>query len=202
MTKKIIIAIIVVVVFVIACALFWQAKQEASRLQKLPISTTTSTQIFATSTAVTSLRKNQIPVASSTSTVVPSETKTYTNMQWGFEFQYPKDWEVIENPYGSPNLKFTLLAIPINKTLVHSPDPFLVSIMSSDFVKQQFSDIQNSAKEVVVDGVRGLKYAYEEESLQLIAIILPFDGNMIGIGTDKEYEKDFNQILSTFKFFK
>ena len=200
MNKKIFIIIGITVILAVAVC-FWYVHQNINHPLTAP-DIGVSVKVPATSTPVIISTKNQTPTVSTTVVIVPSDTKTYTNTEWGFEFQYPKDWEIVENPYGSSNLKFTLLAVPVDRTLVHAPDPFLVSIVSPDFAKQQFSDVQNSSSEITIDGIHGVKYTYEEESLQLIAIILPLGRNMIGLGTDKEYEQYFNQILSTFKFLK
>lgn len=42
------------------------------------------------------------------------EYNTYTNTSWGFAFNFPKDWEVIEPIFGSATTLFNLGVYPIN----------------------------------------------------------------------------------------
>ncbi len=47
---------------------------------------------------------NESPIASSASSINTTGWKTYTNVQYGFEFQYPKDRKLVEGrPQGDQN---------------------------------------------------------------------------------------------------
>lgn len=143
------------------------------------------------------------PAASSTSSAPATSTtrtKTYRNTKFGFEFQYPQNWEVKENIYGSPFSKFNLIVAPTQEKYL--PDPILFNITTLDFVSRSFSDLENTATKVVVGGIVGKKYEYEFESMQRISIILPFGEYRIILGTEKQYEDIFNQIIASFRFLK
>jgi len=140
---------------------------------------------------------NRLPEENPSETQTP-ETKTYRNEEFGFEFQYPSDWKIIENPYGSPFSKFNLIVVPAEEKYL--PDPILVNIVMPDFAYNAFSDLRGI--DVVVANVIGKKYEYQEEGLSEISIILPFGENEIILGTNKTYEDVFNRVISTFKFLK
>lgn len=132
----------------------------------------------------------------------PPAFKTYRNEEWGFEFEYPKDWILRSNTSYSPFSKFDLIGAPSEKEyLIYYPTPpFLINVVTPDFAERQFSDLKNIASKTTVGGVAGLKYEYEEQKLSHITIILPFGQYKMVLGTTKEYLDTFNQILSTFKF--
>ncbi len=65
-----------------------------SATKELPVvSTSTPTTLIATTT---------------TSASVPKQTKTYRNEEFGFEFEYPKDWKLDENLLRGPFSKINL----------------------------------------------------------------------------------------------
>ncbi|MEK7463404.1 MAG: hypothetical protein AAB621_03525 [Patescibacteria group bacterium] len=123
-------------------------------------------------------------------------TKTYRNTEYGFEFQYPMDWKIIENPYGSPFSKFNLIVVPTK--VKYLPDPILVNIVVPDFADNAFRDLRGI--DVMAVNRPGKKYEYREEGLSQISIVLTLGENKVILGANKEYEDIFNQILATFKF--
>lgn len=150
------------------------------------------------------------PAASSENTLSPTqstttpETKTYRNEEWGFEFRYPEGWTLRENVAGySPFSKFDLIGVPFDKEylLYHPTPPFLINIIIPDFAERQFSDLKNIVSKIVIGGASGLKYEYTEQ-VSHISIILPLGEYRMILGTTKEYEDIFNQILASFKFLK
>jgi len=133
--------------------------------------------------------------------------KTYTNTEFGFEFQYPKDWSFHANTFGGPFTKFNLVgASPEENNL---PNPILPSILIN-IVTPDLANMANinlrkldaSTSVVVVAGIQGTKYEYEFEGTKKISIYLPLGEYQVNIGTQKRYEDVFNQILSSFKFLK
>lgn len=132
------------------------------------------------------------------STTTASSLKIYRNEEFGFEFQYPKNWEVKENPYGSPFSKFNLIIVPEEGKYL--PDPVLVNIVVPDFVDRQFSDLHGTI--IQVGGISGIKYEFTDSGLSEIAIILPLGENKIILGANKEYQNVYDQILTSFKFLK
>ncbi len=143
--------------------------------------------------------KTQQPLT--TTTIITSALKTYHNEQWGFEFQYPEDWIVKENTFGSYYSKFNLV---VNPELVRSSNfTFSINIVLPEFPERSFRNIEKTTSEITVAGVRGIKYEYEFEGLPETAIILPLGEYKIILGTDSEqYLDEFNQILTSFKFIK
>jgi len=142
------------------------------------------------------------PTNTPTSTPNNTEIKTYRNTEFGFEFQYPEDWVIRTNTSYSPFSKFDLISAPSEKSyLIYYPTPpFLINIVTPDFAERQFFDLKNIASNTTVGDVAGLKYEYEEQNLSHITIILPFGQYKIILGTTKEYEEVFNQILASLKF--
>ncbi|MFQ6083947.1 MAG: hypothetical protein ACE5WD_11420 [Candidatus Aminicenantia bacterium] len=127
--------------------------------------------------------------------------KLYRNEEWGFEFQYPQDWVVKENTFGSYYSKFNMVIRPTVGW--YSRFPVSVNIALPEFPERSFQNIEKTTSEVTVDGVLGIKYQYEFEGSQETAIILPLGEYKIILGTDNEqYTEIFNQVLATFKFLK
>ena len=139
----------------------------------------------------------QIPT-SATATGTIQEAKIYHNTEFGFEFQHPQDWKIIENPYGSPFSRFNLIIVPREEKYL--PDPILINVVVPQFADNAFHDLQGT--DVVVANISGKKYEYQEEGLFEISIVLPFKENKIILGANKRYEDIFNQFLASFKFLK
>lgn len=146
------------------------------------------------------------PTASSSTPpvrVADNEAKTYRNEEWGFEFQYPRDWKVGEDSFVTYNVKFNVQLFPIAGQYKAS-FPILINIVSSDFAKHTFLGFNATTSTVAVDGVLGIKYEYEFEGLPEVAIVLPFGqySIIIGTGSKEDYEDVFNQIANSFKLLK
>ncbi len=128
--------------------------------------------------------------------------KTYRNEEFGFEFQYPENWIFRNNTSYSPFSKFDLIGAPSEKEhLIYYPvPPFLINIVTSDFVERQFFDLKNITSKTIVGGVEGLKYEYEEQKLSHITVILPLGEYEMILGATEEYKDTFDQIIATFRF--
>lgn len=127
--------------------------------------------------------------------------KTYTNAEYGFEFNYPEDWTVKEKTFGSYYSKFNLV---VNPTLVRSSNfTISINIVLPEFPDRSFKSIEKTTSEVTVDGVPGIKYQYEFEGSKETAIILPLGEYKAILSADNEQYTDiFNQFLASFKFVK
>jgi len=156
------------------------------------------------------LVKNQkMPVQNppTTSTLTPKtnnnqDTKTYTNTEYGFEFEYPAEWTMHENIFGGPNSKFNLTGASPKENGIPNPviSSFLVNIVTPTFAKNAFGGIDGV--NITVSGISGKKYELEFNGIKEIGIDLPFGQYHMLLGATKEYETVFNQILASFKFLK
>lgn len=130
--------------------------------------------------------------------------KTYRNMDWGFEFQYPEKW-VITREHESLTYysKFYLtMSVPVKEGKFD--ETFLVNIVLPEFIRG-FDNLEKKSSEIIVAGVQGIKYEYQFEGFPETAVILPFGELRMILGTgggSKQYLDEFNQILATFKFLK
>lgn len=126
--------------------------------------------------------------------------KIYRNDEYGFEFQYPTDWEIKENIYINSASKFNLIIAPSKDTYL--PDPILFNFVTPEFADRSFSNLKENATKVNIYNIEAEKYEYEYEGLERISIIMPFNEYRLIIGAEKEYENTFDQILSTLRFLK
>jgi hypothetical protein len=144
-----------------------------------------------------------LPVVTATSTHIAQisgsgELKTYRNAEYGFEFQYPRDWIIMEEPHGLGFYsRFELVAAP--NVGESNNNPFLVNIVVPEFAERTFLGVETTST-VTVAGISGIKYEYEFEGTPEVAIVLPLGQLRIILGTTKPYEVFFNQILASFKF--
>lgn len=149
------------------------------------------------------------PTAPSTSSVPATstiETKTYRNTEYGFEFQYPSDLVVRENTFRSYYSKFNLQVEYWDKEGKYL-SVFDVNIVLLEFADRTFLGSGATTSTVIVNGISGIKYEYEFESLPEVAVVLPFGQYkvILGIGGSSKFyghESTFNQVLASFKFLK
>ena len=186
--KLLYVLIIVIVLGIGISVIYWIFNKSSSQEPSLNITPITTTTSSTTPNQATSTQK----------------TQTYRNTEFGFEFHYPEDWIIRTNISYNPFSKFDLTGAPSKKSsFIYSPmPPFIINIVTPDFVERQFFDLKNITSKTIIEGVEGLKYEYEEQNLSHITIILPLGQYKIILGTTKEYEDVFNQILASFKFLK
>lgn len=193
--KNKIATILVLFCLVIFAGVGWRYFISSESVGKVPLS----------STEVISLAVPQATSVPPLRPAITSEIKTYRNEEWGFGFEYPKDFVIRENVLGySPFSKFDLAGAPTKKEyLIYRPaTPFLINIATPDFADRQFFDIRNTATEIMVGGFMGLKYKYEEQDTTYTTVILPLSQYKMILSTTNTYEDIFNQILASFKFFQ
>lgn len=141
----------------------------------------------------------QVPTSITTTSMMP-ETKIYRNEEWGFEFEYPENWKLEENSFYSPFSKFNLQGDSSAENYNPFSPSFIVNIVTPDFADRAFYDLKNVASNVVVAGVKGIKYEYEFEGIPRIGIDIPFGDYRVLLGTDKGHEDVFNQVIDSFVF--
>ncbi len=132
---------------------------------------------------------------------ISQETKIYRSEEFGFEFQYPKEWELEENSFRSSFSKFNLEGDSSAKDYNPENPALLVNVVTPDFAERQFASFKSVAQKITVGGVDGKKYEYTEQFSE-IGIILPLGQYKVILGTRKEYESIFNEIVASFKFLK
>src|SRR3989339_186656 len=128
-----------------------------------------------------------------------TEFNTYRNEEFGFEFNFPKDWKIRENAFGSAVSKFNLVIEPTN--IKYLPHPIRINILPNDWIEKVTKDMIESDR-LSVDGVSGVKYKELDMGLTQIEYIFPLGDNKIVIGGKEQYEATLNEVLSTFKFLK
>lgn len=148
--------------------------------------TQSSSTVFASSSVQTT------PAASATG------LKIYRNDEFGFEFQYPQNWIVLENSFASYYSKFNVIAAPTEVF----PGPFLVNIVLPEFADRTFLSSNPSTSTVSVSGRVGIEYKYVFEEEPETAIVLPMGQYKVILGTTEPFEKMYYQILKTFRFLK
>jgi hypothetical protein len=127
----------------------------------------------------------------------PTATKTYANAEYGFELQYPADWTVRENSFGSYSSKFNVKLVPPRQRDLE--DSILINVVLPEFAERAFLGVGASTSTATVDGIAGVKYEYEFEGMPSFDIVVPLGQNRMIIGTEKRDEAVFNQVLASFK---
>lgn len=144
-----------------------------------------------------------IPPATSSPESSTNGMKTYTNTEFGFEFEYPGDWSFQINRYRSQFSKFELLGDSSAENYNPFNPGFIVHIVTPEFVNNatiSFRNLNAKISVVTVVGIRGTKYEYEFENIPQIVIDIPFGEYRMLLGADIDHEGDFNKVLATFKF--
>ncbi|MFH1198402.1 MAG: PsbP-related protein [bacterium] len=136
-----------------------------------------------------------------------SQSKTYRNEEWRFEFQYPKRWTIVRedksvNYYSRLLLEISAPVIFMDEKRFDSA--FLVNIVLPEFI-HGFDGLEKNASEITINNIKGIKYEYVFNNFPETAVILPFGELRMILGTgsgSKQYLDEFNQILTSFKFLK
>lgn len=130
--------------------------------------------------------------------------KLYRNDEFGFEFWYPEGWVLYENTWKSPSSKFNLVVnLPGDDNVVLNS--FMINITTPEFADNAIISRERLHAQIghlVVDDTNGVEYRYSFEGLPEIDVDIPRNQYRVLIVVDKKHEKEFNQILSTFKFLK
>jgi hypothetical protein len=193
MKTKVLIIILAVLTIIIAVSIWFFVRQNQlgnqNNISSNPIQMSVESANTASSTQ--------------TSQIVTSTSKIYRNEQFGFEFQYPQGWIILEEPRGLGFYsRFELVATP--NMAESNNNPFLINVVLPEFADRTFLGVGGTTSTIIITGIAGIKYEYEFEGLSEIAIVLPFGQYklILGTGSKKDYENVFNQMISTFKFLK
>lgn len=194
--RKTVLLLLLVIIIVMFVGAFWSflTKKQA------PTEEETNERPDLEQAIVSPPDESVISPSQSDSATTTSGFNLYRNEEWGFEFEYPEDWKIMENPYGSPFSRFNLIVVPTEGKYL--PDPVLVNIVTPDFADRAAVSRKNLGaieSYVIIGSTGGIKYQYTEQ-LPTISIDIPFGEYRIILGAKKQYEDVFNQILSSFKF--
>jgi hypothetical protein len=135
-----------------------------------------------------------------------SETKTYRNEEWGFEFEYPEEWTFHENTFYSPASKFNLVGASPEERGHPNPifPPVFINIVTVDFAVNATTKIRDMGaitSDIVMDDLVGMRYDYIEK-VPRVLVDISFNQYNLFIVAREGYENVFNQILASFKFLK
>ena len=150
-----------------------------------------------------SLSASQL-ISQSEGTTTPTditEWKTYKNDQYGFEFQYPKGWEVkteignlnIFNIYSTNNDKNDSITLSVNALLTN--ENLFDAFKRVNGVEP--SNLQN--KEISISGLRAFEYINVTGNNTYTSTAFLYKNNFFQIISYKESQNYIN-LLSTFKF--
>lgn len=151
--------------------------------------------------SVVSIASSTIPTQMSST----ADVKTYRNNEFGFEFQYPQNWKLDENSFGSPFSKFNLEGDSSSKDYNPDMPAFLINVVTSDFAEMaviSMKEMHAIMSNVIIGGTQGVKYEYLFEGVPQVDIYIPFGQYKIIFGTAGQHVGVFNQILASFKFLK
>jgi len=126
----------------------------------------------------------------------------YRNEEWGFKFQYPKDWQIRQPAFGSAVSKFNMDVEPL---FPHLPHPITINILPNDWierVQKNFESRDIAPSEIQVGGIEGLGYEHTSEGLSQIDYLFPRGEYWIVVGGKKQYKDVLDGVITTFKFLK
>lgn len=195
MTKKTIIALIPITILLVLIFVYQQRIQQSGGNTQNMIATSTPVVSAAAATGSSA-------ISTTVSTTNHLDTKLYHNEEWGFEFWYPDGWEWRANIFSGAFSKFNLTVMKINGENTSQND--VLNIVTPDFVenaKRNFALLGASTSTVLVGNVIATEYRYVFEGMPSIDVDIPFGEYRILFGGDAVHEKEFHDMLSTFKFF-
>jgi len=167
-----------IILLIVSAAFAWISQKPAQPIDNIPNS---------------SINNNPVNIDGS---------KLYRNEEWGFEFQYPKDWQILQPAFGSAVSKFNMDVVP---PVRHLPDPIRINILPNDWiarVQNTFEVEKIIPSKITISGVDGLRYDHKSEGLSQIDYLFSRKTYWVVVGGKKQYEDVLNQVLSTLKFLK
>ena len=128
-----------------------------------------------------------------------SNWKTYTNTKYKYSIKYPTNWAV--KNFGQLDQK-TIELVAFNPNAVQNELSAAITIAITSRTYQQELELGVEKSEpIIVDNVQGAKKIEgSPDGSSSIRVIIPLGQNTLSIGTKREFEELFDQILSTFEF--
>lgn len=129
----------------------------------------------------------------------------YRNTEFGFEFQYPAGWQLFPNIFTNASSKFNLTgAAPAEDEHPNPINPSIsINLVAPEFAKDAIGYIESSTTEkadVLIDGIKGIKYTYIYRGEHLLGVILPAKPETTFIfEAMSSYDSALNMITGSFK---
>ncbi len=128
-----------------------------------------------------------------------SDQQTYRNDEWGIAFNYPNDWEVLENTFRSNSSLFNVIIQPISGNYL--PRPLFISLTPASWgestIKKYYNQDSNG-KRIEISNINSYYFESFDMGLLLYAYFVPVNNTYwINVAGKKEYEETLNQILAS-----
>lgn len=206
MGQKSIIAILgVVVIVLIGTTIYFAMSKNVNQ----PAATTSNVVQQPVPTPVAQ-KPTPTPVAQQTNqpTNKTAGWQTYKNEQYGFEFKYPKEWNIVDTTKGAGYAAFEISLYPnydIKEPFEEAP-PLLQIFQSRETLDEYFRKTDSSNKQpYILSGLSGYIisnpilsgpiYAFSKNGKAFVINIYLKESNNLNVGI-----KEAMEILSTFKF--
>ncbi|OGH77481.1 MAG: hypothetical protein A2301_02430 [Candidatus Magasanikbacteria bacterium RIFOXYB2_FULL_40_13] len=128
-----------------------------------------------------------------------SKYNTYRNEEFGFEFEFPKDWEVREAFFKNYYSIFNIVLKPKTGQTVFFP--ILINVVLPKFADNAFKH-DTVVDNATIDGINGIVYKYEEDGIKKASYVFSLGENKIILGSDLGEVEVFNEFVKSFKFLK
>jgi len=153
----------------------------------------------------------QMPDLSALQNLDTADWKTYTNADYGFEFNYPDDWklEQLDTVITLKSLDFERLDAEMDSKVLSGASIRITKRVNSSGESLENINIESRSEveNLEVDNIKAIEYYYRYEGPKTLFVNL-IKGNYmyqiifssVGNGRQDKYYPNFIQILSTFKF--
>lgn len=132
---------------------------------------------------------------------VSIENKTYRNEDWGFQFEYPSDWEVRSPAFGSSISLFNLAIEPKENFQIKA---MTLNITPKTWIEDALIKMENrgvQVQEITLFNLPALQLEDTNMGRESISFLILIDNEYwIDITGIKVHEKTLNQILDSFEF--
>lgn len=128
-----------------------------------------------------------------------ADWKLYSNIRAGYSLKYPPTWAA--KSYGQTDeTTIDFAAFNPDEVIDNKTTAVRISYTTRSYDEALKLSTAES-KKITVGGVVGAKKEIQDsQKNKFISVILPLDDNSITLTAKQEFEDEFNNILSTFKF--
>ena len=136
-----------------------------------------------------------------TSTEVQTESSTWLrheSTEWGFGFNYPYEWKILEDSFGGYYTQYNIVFRPVKGT--HTGDPLIINVVLPEFTERTFAGLDIETESIFLDGVEGKRHTYEFRNSTHTMVVFPLNEYRLLIGTNGFYDELFKTVLNSFEF--